>query len=268
VDGSGHVKLTDFGLATGALSPKLIESLKVKLDKVKDNEIIHRSTLERRSLYRSIRNEDPRYADSVVGSPDYMAPEVLRGKPYSYSVDYWSLGCILFEFLAGFPPFSGGTPDETWTNLKNWSKVLKRPEYDKPEDLIFNLTDVAWDAITRLIAHASVRYVALSQVMGHPFFKGVHWDDLRGTRAPFVPALDSEIDTGYYDDFSSPEDMAKYAEVKEKQKHVEKVKEKEVQFGRGVWVGFTFGKNGPGVNSKGLGGSDSPDDGATLTTIF
>jgi serine/threonine protein kinase len=105
--------------------------------------------MERRSMYRSIRNEDLRYADSVVGSPDYMAPEVLRGKPYSYAVDYWSLGCILFEFLAGFPPFSGGTPEETWTNLKNWTKVLRRPEYDEPSDLIFNLTDVAWDAITR-----------------------------------------------------------------------------------------------------------------------
>jgi serine/threonine protein kinase len=78
-----------------------------------------------------------------------MAPEVLRGKPYTYSVDYWSLGCIFFEFLAGFPPFSGGTPDETWTNLKNWTKVLRRPEYDKPEDLVFNLSDIAWDAVTR-----------------------------------------------------------------------------------------------------------------------
>lgn len=170
MDSSGHVKLTDFGLATGALNPKRIESLKIKvrslplsfctlstptneyrlqLDKVKDNQIVHRSTMERRSLYRSIRNEDLRYADSIVGSPDYMAPEVLREKPYTYAVDYWSLGCILFEFLAGFPPFSGGTPEETWTNLKNWTKVLRRPEYDKPEDLIFNLTDVAWDAITR-----------------------------------------------------------------------------------------------------------------------
>jgi serine/threonine protein kinase len=100
-------------------------------------------------MYKSIRAEDPRYADSIVGSPDYMAPEVLRGKPYTYSVDYWSLGCIFFEFLAGFPPFSGGTPEETWTNLKNWTKVLRRPEYDKPEDLIFNLTDIAWDAVTR-----------------------------------------------------------------------------------------------------------------------
>ncbi|PPQ97667.1 hypothetical protein CVT26_002479 [Gymnopilus dilepis] len=264
VDGTGHVKLTDFGLATGALNPKRIESLKIKLDKVKDNQVIHRSTIERRSIYRSIRNEDPRYADSIVGSPDYMAPEVLRGKPYTYSVDFWSLGCILFEFLAGFPPFSGSTPEETWTNLKNWTKVLRRPEYDKPEDLIFNLSDVAWDAITRLIAHASVRYSTLSQVTSHPFFKNVKWEDLRSVRAPFVPALDSELDTGYYDDFSSPEDMAKYAEVREKQMNVERVKEKEEPFGRGVWVGFTFGKNGPGTKAPILGGYDD----GSLATIF
>ncbi|KAG6820219.1 hypothetical protein H0H93_003720 [Arthromyces matolae] len=266
VDGTGHVKLTDFGLATGALNPKRIESLRIKLDKVKDNQIVHRSTIERRSLYRSVRNEDPRYADSIVGSPDYMAPEVLRGKPYTYSVDYWSLGCILFEFLAGFPPFSGGTPEETWTNLKNWSKVLRRPEYDKPEDLIFNLTDIAWDAITRLISHASVRYSTLDQVSAHPFFSKVKWEGLRSVRPPFVPSLDSELDTGYYDDFTNAEDMAKYAEVKEKQRNVDLVKEKDEGFGRGVWVGFTFGKNGVGAGARALGASGS-DDGA-LATIF
>ena len=118
---------------------------------MKDNEVVHLSTMERRSIYRSMRQQIPRYADSIVGSPDYMAPEVLRGKPYSFSVDYWSLGCILFEFLAGFPPFSGRTPEETWTNLDKWTTVLRRPEYDAPEDQVFNLTDIAWDAITRWV---------------------------------------------------------------------------------------------------------------------
>lgn len=62
-----------------------------------------------------------------------------------------------------------------------------------------------------------------------------------------MPSLDSEEDTGYYDDFTSPEDMAKYAEVLEKQRNVDAVREKEEAFGRGIWVGFTFGKNGPGA---------------------
>jgi cell cycle protein kinase DBF2 len=188
-----------------------------------------------------------------------MAPEVLRGQPYSYSVDFWSLGCILFEFLAGFPPFTGGTPEETWTNLKNWTAVLRRPEYDKPEDLIFNLTDTAWDAVTRLIAHSSLRYNNLNQVKAHPFYTKVKWDHLREISPPFVPQLDSEEDTGYYDDFTSPEDMAKYAEVQAKQRNVEKVKEKEEPFSRGIWVGFTFGKNGIGP----VGRSDE-----AFTTMF
>lgn len=80
-----------------------------------------------------------------------------------------------------------------------------------------------------------------------------------------MPALDSELDTGYYDDFTSPEDMAKYAEVQEKQKNVDRVREKEEPFSRGVWVGFTFGKNGPGPKTAGLVGGY--DDGA-LATIF
>ena len=58
--------------------------------------------------------------------------------------------------------------------------------------------------------------------------------------------------------------MAKYAEVREKQKDVAKVKEKEEPFGRGVWVGFTFGKNGPG-SKTGLG--VDYDDGS-FATIF
>lgn len=53
--------------------------------------------MEMKSIYKSIRMADPRYADSVVGSPDYMAIETLRGQTYTFSVDYWSLGCILFE---------------------------------------------------------------------------------------------------------------------------------------------------------------------------
>lgn len=105
----------------------------------------------------------------------------------------------------------------------------------------------------------------MEELQSHPFFDGVQWSDLRSIQAPFVPALDSELDTGYYDDFTSPEDMAKYAEVKEKQKNVANVKEKEESFGRGVWVGFTFGKNGMGPSAKGM---TAGDDEGTFATIF
>ncbi|KAF5361697.1 hypothetical protein D9758_007342 [Tetrapyrgos nigripes] len=285
VDGTGHVKLTDFGLATGALNPKRIESIKIKLDKVKDNQVIHRSTMERRSIYRSIRNEEPRYADSIVGSPDYMAPEVLRGKPYTYSVDYWSLGCIFFEFLAGFPPFSGSTPEETWTNLKNWTTVLRRPEYDKPEDLIFNLSDVAWDAVTWYVSYLRFyHFSSLTQARDTPPWAkspptpsspNASLQSNGTTSVPPVHLLfqpsTRKLTLGYYDDFTSAEDMAKYAEVREKQKNVDNVREKEEPFARGVWVGFTFGKNGPGAHATklgGLGDSYGDETDGTLATIF
>lgn len=61
--------------------------------------------------------------------------------------------------------------------------------------------------------------------------------------------------------------MAKYAEVKEKQRNVDKVKEKEDPTTRGVWVGFTFGKNGP--SNKLLGALEGgKDNNGTLATIF
>ncbi|KAK4057117.1 serine/threonine-protein kinase dbf2 [Microbotryomycetes sp. JL221] len=244
IDTTGHIKLTDFGLASGALNPGKIEHLKHKLDEVKDCELVYRSTVEMKSIYKSIRQADLRYADSVVGSPDYMAIETLRGHSYTFSVDYWSLGCILFEFLAGFPPFSGATAEETWANLKNWQKCLRRPHYDRPEDQIFNLSDEGWNAITALIASKERRVSSLKGLNMLPFFYGVSWDTLRDRKAPFIPSLDSEVDAGYFDDFNNEADMAKYAEVREKQRNVDKVREKDEGVARALFVGFTFKARG------------------------
>lgn len=272
IDISGHIKLTDFGLAAGALNPGRIDSLRHRLDQVKDTDFIYRTPAERGSLFRSMRAGNPHYADSIVGSPDYMAPEVLRGKSYDFSVDYWSLGCMLFEFLCGFPPFSGGSPEETWANLKNWKKVLSRPIYTKKEDLQFNLTDIAWDAVTKLIDQQHHRYSSLSQITAHPFFTPLNFSALRSLPAPFVPQLQNETDTYYFDDFTNEEDMAKYKEVKDKQKNVEGVKEKGdgrlATGGLGMWAGFTFGKNGVGVNGKSIPSSASMDLVDAFQTMF
>ena len=77
-----------------------------------------------------------------------------------------------------------------------------------------------------LIAHPKDRMATLQDVQSLPFFSELPFSGLRQITAPFVPVLDGETDVGYFDSFSSPEDMAKYAEVFKKQKDVEAVEEK------------------------------------------
>lgn len=243
IDSTGHVKLTDFGLAAGMLAPGKIESMRIKLEQATDMPIPfgkpmdQRTVAERREGYRSLREREVNYAKSIVGSPDYMAPEVLKGDEYDFTVDYWSLGCMLFEALTGFPPFAGATVDETWKNLKHWRDVLKRPTWEDPNYFISNRT---WHFITLLIASKSKRFASIKDVYGHQYFAEVNWDELRSQRAPFVPELDSETDAGYFDDFTNEADMAKYKEVHDKQNALETMADREEPMNKALFVGFTF----------------------------
>ena len=243
VDATGHMKLTDFGLASGMLSPVKIESMRIKLEEVGDTDVPfgrpmeQRSMAERREGYRALRQSEVNYAKSIVGSPDYMAPEVLRGEEYDFGVDYWSLGCMLFETLAGYPPFAGASVDETWQNLRNWKKVFRKPQYDDPN---YYLSPRTWDLITRLVASREKRFRGINEIHGHAYFAEVDFTKLKERRAPFVPELDSETDAGYFDDFSNEADMAKYKEVHDKQNALENMAERDEKMGKGLFVGFTF----------------------------
>ncbi|KAG5974187.1 hypothetical protein E4U55_000075 [Claviceps digitariae] len=254
VDSTGHVKLTDFGLAAGVLAPSRIESMRVKLEEASETSVPfgkpmdQRTIAERRESYRNMRQNDVNYAKSIVGSPDYMAPEVLRGEEYDYTVDYWSLGCMLFEALTGFPPFAGATPDETWRNLKHWKEVLKRPVWEDPNYFLSNRT---WNFITTCINSRARRFSNIQDIYGHQYFAEVDWETLRQTRAPFVPELDSETDAGYFDDFSNEADMAKYKEVHEKQQALETMADRDDEMSKSLFVGFTFRHRKPATEDGG-----------------
>ncbi|KAH8754174.1 kinase-like domain-containing protein [Diaporthe sp. PMI_573] len=243
VDSSGHVKLTDFGLAAGMLAPAKIESMRLRLEQASETSVPfgkpmdQRTVAERRDGYRSMRNNDANYAKSIVGSPDYMAPEVLRGEEYDFTVDYWSLGCMLFEALTGFPPFAGSNADETWRNLKHWKDVLKRPVWEDPNYFLSNRT---WNFITTCINSRSKRFSIVKDIYAHQYFAEVNWETLRDTKAPFVPELDSETDAGYFDDFTNEADMAKYKEVHDKQSALENMADRNDDMGKSLFVGFTF----------------------------
>ena len=243
IDSIGHVKLTDFGLAAGMLSPHKFESMRVKLEEVGKMSIPfgspmeQRSVAERREAYRTLRGREVNYARSVVGSPDYMAPEVLKGEEYDFTVDYWSLGCMHFEALSGYPPFAGATVDETWQNLRRWEKVLRKPHF---EETGYQLSARTWDLISRLITARTKRFQSINEIYKHPYFREVNFSTLRQSPAPFVPDLDGDTDAGYFDDFSNEEDMAKYKEVHDKQLILENMADREEKMGKSLFVGFTF----------------------------
>ncbi|KAM0446617.1 hypothetical protein ACHAQK_001546 [Fusarium lateritium] len=270
VDSTGHIKLTDFGLAAGVLAPSKIESMRVKLEKASESSVPfgkpmdQRTVAERRESYRTMRDNDVNYAKSIVGSPDYMAPEVLRGEEYDFTVDYWSLGCMLFEALTGFPPFAGATPDETWRNLKHWKEVLKRPVWEDPNYFLSNRT---WNFICTCINSRSRRFSNIKDIYDHQYFAEVEWEILRQTRAPFVPELDSETDAGYFDDFTNEADMAKYKEVHDKQQALETMAEREDPMSKSLFVGFTFRHRKPATEDGGSPRKRIPTD-ETFGTMF
>lgn len=68
---------------------------------------------------------------TIIGTPHYMAPEVMRGKGYSYHVDLWSIGICLYEFLCGAVPYAENAEDpyEIYEEIMN--KPLQFPSFVK-----------------------------------------------------------------------------------------------------------------------------------------
>ncbi|KAL3233839.1 Cell cycle protein kinase DBF2 [Nakaseomyces bracarensis] len=250
IDAEGHIKLTDFGLAAGTVSNERIESMKIRLEEVKNLEFpafTEKSIEDRRRIYQTLRQKEVNYANSMVGSPDYMALEVLEGKKYDYTVDYWSLGCMLFESLVGYTPFSGSTTNETYENLRHWKRTLSRPYLNDGRSAI---SDRAWELITRLIADPINRLRSFEHVKRMNYFREINFDTLRQLSPPFTPQLDSETDAGYFDDFTNEADMAKYADVfKRQDKLAAMVDDSEVD---SKLIGFTFRHKNSNTGSSGV----------------
>lgn len=250
IDAKGHIKLTDFGLAAGTVSNERIESMKIRLEEVKNlefPEFKEKSIEDRRKMYHYMRETDVNYANSMVGSPDYMALEVLEGKNYDFTVDYWSLGCMLFESLVSYTPFSGSSTNETYENLRHWKQTLRRPRLDNGRPAF---SDRTWDLITRLISDPISRLRSFEHVKRMPYFSDIDFNKLRTMPPPFIPQLDSETDAGYFDDFTNEADMAKYADVFKRQDKLSAMVDSSQVSSK--LVGFTFRHRNGKQGSSGI----------------
>ncbi|XP_068160338.1 serine/threonine-protein kinase greatwall [Antennarius striatus] len=127
----------------------------------------------------------------ILGTPDYLAPELLLGKQHDFMVDWWALGVCLFEFLTGVPPFNDETPQLVFQNILN--RDIPWPEEE--EELSAN----SRDAIEILLTTDMTKRAGLKQLKRHPLFEGVDWDNLQNQPMPFIPQPEDETDTSYFD---------------------------------------------------------------------
>eukprot|EP01116_Phalansterium_solitarium_P022430 TRINITY_DN7406_c0_g1_i1.p1 TRINITY_DN7406_c0_g1~~TRINITY_DN7406_c0_g1_i1.p1 ORF type:complete len:613 (+),score=115.92 TRINITY_DN7406_c0_g1_i1:70-1908(+) len=192
VDMRGHLKLADFGLSRKGVSEAYREPFIGQLPVMR---VLTPDTNLRRQNFRSRQKHERAF--SLVGSPDYMAVEILRGEGYEFSVDWWSLGCMLYEMLAGFPPFNASTPRDVFDNVMSYRHVLENPATD---DGSLVIAPTPWDLITSLVTEPETRLgsESVDQIKGHAFFDGFDWDNVKQMTPPFVPKLDHEEDTSYF----------------------------------------------------------------------
>ncbi|KAI4377062.1 hypothetical protein MLD38_014752 [Melastoma candidum] len=212
LDKNGHMKLSDFGLCKpldcSNLSP-IDENETMEDGNVSDlmdvdgcfpdtsNGARWKSSLEQLQHWQINRRK---LAFSTVGTPDYIAPEVLLKKGYGVECDWWSLGAIMYEMLQGYPPFFANDPIMTCRKIVHWKNHLKIPEDSR-------LSQEARDLIFRLLCDVEHRLGTrgAAQIKAHPWFRDVDWNKLYEMEAAFKPEVNGELDTQNFMKFDEVE---------------------------------------------------------------
>uniref|UniRef100_F6Z0T1 non-specific serine/threonine protein kinase n=1 Tax=Ciona intestinalis TaxID=7719 RepID=F6Z0T1_CIOIN len=194
IDRDGHIKLTDFGLCTGfrwTHDSKYYTKGKDSMDFSHEWSNVPLKPLD----LRRWRDANRHVARSLVGTPNYIAPEVLLREGYTQMCDWWSVGVILYEMVVGSPPFHSDTPSETQLKVINYKKSLRIPHHAQ-------LAPQTEDIIRRFCCDQGARIGCkggAEEVKKHEFFAGITWEKLRQMKAPYIPEIKFSEDTSNFD---------------------------------------------------------------------
>mmetsp|Transcript_39551 Transcript_39551/g.48944 ORF Transcript_39551/g.48944 Transcript_39551/m.48944 type:complete len:634 (-) Transcript_39551:217-2118(-) len=147
------------------------------------------------------KKRDRKKLYSTVGTPDYIAIEVLYQKGYDKKVDWWSLGVIMFECLVGYAPFHATEPLATCRKIVRYERYFIVPKAVEKK-----ISKAAIDLMKGLVCpqHRRLDY---KKIQNHLFFKKTPWDNLESMKPPFVPKLTDEVDSSNFDDIDEEQDI-------------------------------------------------------------
>lgn len=128
--------------------------------------------------------------ERILGTPDYLAPELLLRKGHGPAVDWWALGVCLYEFCTGVPPFNDETPQAVFANILD--RNVTWPEDDE------TLSESVVSAIDAFLTLDQKARPTAAEVRKMPLFNDFPWDEPQKAIPPFIPQPDDNFDTCYF----------------------------------------------------------------------